>query len=153
MDNVQLCTGLFALGIDNLAQFYVKAGQILSISGSSGSAVKVYSRPLKSGGNFFIDGTEVLNSPFTGVGIFSGNASSNNTFEFTAPRKTLFIYSHPSAGAGLDSVKINGVEINWKSDNNSHHYDKLILDTNDTITFTFDTVDSMMYCALPLLEV
>lgn len=153
VDNkVQLCTGLLALGIGNLAQFYVKAGQTLSISRDSGT-VKVYSRPLKSAGNFFIDGTEALSSPFTGCGRVDGNASSNNEFTFTAPRKTLFIYAGGSSlGTYLGSVKINGVEINLKNSNNSYNYDKLILDTHDTIAFTFTGATYMTYCALPLLE-
>jgi hypothetical protein len=153
VDNVQLSTGLFALGIGNLAQFYVRTGQTLSISRNSGT-VKVYSRPLKSGGNFFIDGTEVLSSPFIGCGKFTA-ATATDTFEFTAPQKTLFIYAEPTgSGTYLNSVKINEVEINWKNSNNSYNYDKLILDTNDKITITINSSGHYMtYCALPLLEV
>lgn len=102
----------------------------------------------------FIDGTEVLSSPFIGCGKFTA-ATATDTFEFTAPQKTLFIYAEPTGlGTYLNSVKINGVEINWKNSNNSYNYDKLILDTNDKITITINSSGHYMtYCALPLLEV
>ena len=151
VDDVRLHTGLLSLGVDRLAQFYVKADQTLSVETSNGN-ISIYARPLKSGGNFFIDASSELQEPFTSFSRV--NFTSQNNFIFTAPRKTLFMWcTTPTSQDYTPSVKLNGMEIHWKTQGTSWYYDKLVLDSRDIITITIPTVWPAYYCALPLLEV
>ena len=123
--------------------------------------IVLHSRPLKQGGNFFIDTSVPLEEPFTPWG--------NTISRFEAPRKTLFAWvSATSATASLaDNLttmnikpRLNGLQIYphvrpgdpvdstiGQNDWSYSLYDRLVLDARDVLTFE----TNVRYCAYPLL--
>lgn len=147
LDGIRLHTGLLSLGVDDKAQFYVKAGQTLTVEAGGGwSSVKLSTRPLKCGGDFFIDSRGELPESFT------SHTRKDSTFTFTAPSKTLFIWAAPTATGTFSSVKLNNMDIGWKNQGTSIRYDRMVLDTGDTLTLTFGGGNYVKYCAYPLLD-
>lgn len=146
LDGIRLHTGLLSLGVDDKAQFYVKAGQTLTVEAGAGwSSAKLSARPLKCGGDFFIDPRGELPESFT------SNTRKDSTFTFTAPSKTLFIWAAPTTTGTFSSVKLNNMDIGWKNQGTSIRYDRMVLDTGDTLTLTFGG-NYVKYCAYPLLD-
>lgn len=147
LDGIRLHTGLMSLGVDDKAQFYVKAGQTLTVeAGPSWYSAKLSARPLKCGGDFFIDSLGEFTEPFT------SHARKDSTFTFTAPSKTLFIWAAGTATGTFSSVKLNNVDIGWKNQGTSIRYDRMVLDTGDTLTLTFGGGLYVKYCAYPLMD-
>ena len=137
--------------------------------------MRVDSRPLKQGGDFFIDTSVPLSNPFTKY------TKATAAFTFTAPRKTLFCWRNggSSARAGgnpaenvnywslANRVKLNGCPMTYhiqfrtntatNTSGNStysvswYNYDKLVLDQNDVLEFNISS-STIYYCALPLLD-